>query len=124
MKAPTRPNLRGLYFVRALKNQIAGKFPLVLQSRLWGVSAGFVVAVLGAVLVFSAPEGAADHVSGVVVPVPGDAGDQVPDFGQGKSYQLLGAWIWAPFFERMTLRKAWANMERVMCRYQPVYCRT
>jgi (R,R)-butanediol dehydrogenase/meso-butanediol dehydrogenase/diacetyl reductase len=38
---------------------------LVLQSRLWDVTAGFVVALLGAVLVFSSPEGAADHVAGV-----------------------------------------------------------
>lgn len=55
---------------------------------------------------------------------PGDEDDKAPDFGKGQSYQLLGAWMWAPFFERMTLRKAWANMERVMCRYQPVYWRT
>ncbi len=82
------------------------------------------MALLGPVLVFSAPEGAADHVARVVVPGPGDADDQVPDFGQGEPYQLVGAWMWAPFLERMMLRKAWANMERVMCRYQPVYWRT
>ena len=28
-----------------------------------------------------------------------------------------------PLFERMTLRNAWANVERVICRYQPPYCR-
>jgi hypothetical protein len=37
---------------------------LVLQSRLWGVTAGCVMALLGAALVFSSPEGAADHVTG------------------------------------------------------------
>lgn len=31
--------------------------------------------------------------------------------------------MWGPFFERMTLRKAWANMESVMCRYQPLSVR-
>ncbi len=82
------------------------------------------MALLGPMLVLSAPERAADHVSGVVMPGPGDAADQAPDFGQGKPYQLLGTWMWAPFLERITLRNAWANMERVMCRYQPVYWRT
>jgi hypothetical protein len=38
---------------------------IVLQSRLWDVAAGFVMAVLGAVLMLSSPEGAADHVAGV-----------------------------------------------------------
>jgi peptidoglycan/LPS O-acetylase OafA/YrhL len=38
---------------------------LVLQSRLWDVTAGFVMAALGAVLMLSSPEGAADHVAGV-----------------------------------------------------------
>jgi len=55
---------------------------LVLQSRLRGVAAGFVVALLGAVLVSSSPERAMDDVAGVEFPVPGDPGDEVPDFGQ------------------------------------------
>ncbi len=29
-----------------------------------------------------------------------------------------------PFFDRVTIRKAWANMASAMCRYQPVYWRT
>lgn len=65
-----------------------------------------------------------DDVVWVWFPMPDDASDEVPDFGQWEPYQLLGAWVRAPFLERMTLRNAWANMERVMCRYQPVYCRT
>ena len=40
---------------------------LVLQSRLLSVAAGFVVTLLGAVLVFSSPEGAADHVVWIMV---------------------------------------------------------
>ena len=55
---------------------------LVLQSCLWGVAAGFVVALLCAVLVSSSPERAMDDVAGVEFPVPGDPGDEVPDFGQ------------------------------------------
>lgn len=47
----------------------------------------------------------------------------------GPSTSVLGtairarcsAWMWPPHFERITLRKAWANMERMMCRYQPLY---
>ena len=62
-----------------------------------------------------------DDVVWVGLPVPGDSGDEVPDFGQRQSYHLPEAWVWAPLLERMTLRNAWANMERVMCRYQPVY---
>jgi hypothetical protein len=49
----------------------------------------------------------------------------VPDFGQAQDNQLtIAIGARAPFFDRMTVRKAWASMDSVMCLYQPVYWRT
>lgn len=52
------------------------------------------------------------------------ADEQPPDFGQREPDQVPVSCGSAPFLERITVRKAWANMEGVMCRYQPVYWRT
>ena len=46
------------------------------------MAAGFVVTLLGAVLVFSSPEGAADHVVWIMVSGPCDPCDEVSDFRQ------------------------------------------
>jgi hypothetical protein len=97
---------------------------LVLQARFWGVAAGFVVALLDAVLVSPSPDRPAYHVAGIRFPVPDDEGDKAPNFGRGEPYQAPSPRMQAPFLERIMLRNAWANMERMMCRYQPVYCRT
>ena len=54
----------------------------ILQLRLWDVAARLVVTLLGAVLVFTSPEGAADHVVWIMVSGPCDPCGEVSDFGQ------------------------------------------
>ena len=50
---------------------------------------------------------------------------------QGKIEEAISAYQLAvvagfsgPLFDRVTVRKVCASIERVMCRYQPEYCRT
>jgi hypothetical protein len=87
-----------------------------------------VVGLSGAVLVSSAPGGAVQGVGGFGDAGPDQSGDQVSDFGQGERDQPViasaGGGSCAPFFDRVTVRKAWASIDRVMCRYQPVHCLT
>lgn len=46
------------------------------------------------------------------------------DLGQAQSDEVAVVWMLAPFFDRVMVRNACASIERVVCRYQPVYCRT
>lgn len=78
----------------------------------------------GGLLVFSAPVGALEYVFRTGRLGPDQVGEQVPDFRQGEGYELAVGRERAPFFDRVTVRNAWASIDRVMCRYQPVYCRT
>ncbi len=95
------------------------------------MSSSPVVALFGAVLVSSSPGGAVQGASGFGNVCPDQCGDQVSDFGEGQRDQLVVAGgvggvggSLAPFFDRVTVRKAWASIDRVMCRYQPVHCLT
>ncbi len=97
---------------------------LVLQSRLSSAFSFPVVMSSGIVLMLSAPACTLEDVSGVRDGGPGGAGDEAPDFGQGERYELWLAVSGAPSLALMAVRKAWASMERGMCRYQPVYWRT
>jgi hypothetical protein len=45
---------------------------------------------------------------------PGEAGDEVPDFGQGERYEAFRPGSGAPFLALTVVRKAWASMDRVM----------
>ena len=87
-----------------------------------------VVGLSGAVLVSSAPGGAVQGVGGFGDAGPDQSGDQVSDFGQGERDQPViasaGGGSCAPLLDRVTVRKAWASIDRVMCRYQPVHCLT
>jgi hypothetical protein len=86
------------------------------------------VALFGAVLVSSSPGGAVQGASGFGNVCPDQCGDQVSDFGEGQCDQLVVAGgvggSLALFFDRVTVRKAWASIDRVMCRYQPVHALT
>ena len=101
---------------------------LVLQSHLGWVFSSAVVGLSGAVLVSSSPGGAVQGVPGFGNGRPDQSGDQVPDLGQGERDQpVIASGVGgscAPFFDRVTVRKAWASIDRVMCRYQPVHCLT
>jgi len=79
---------------------------------------------LGVLLVSSAPAGAVQHVAGIGETGPCEVGDEVPDLGQGERYEVLVPGPGAPFLALTAVRKAWASIDRVMCRYQPVYWRT
>ena len=55
-------------------------------------------------------------------PVGPDHGDQqMPDLRHRQCDHLTVARVLAPFFDRVTGRKACASIDNVMCRYQPVY---
>ena len=86
-----------------------------------------VVVMLGAVLVFAAPAGTLQHDPGLRWCGPDQQDEQVPNLGQTERDQLDSAGV-APLFAaaraRVAVRKAWASMARVMCRYHPVYWRT
>lgn len=79
---------------------------------------------LGGLLVSSAPVGTLQCVFRTGELCPDEAGEQSSDFGQCQGYEFAIARVLAPFFDRVTVRKAWASMDRVICRYQPVYWRT
>lgn len=98
--------------------------PLVLQSHLGEVAAGPVVALSSSVLVAAAPLGSAEDVVWVGCFGPDQVDQQSPDFRDAQGDEVTSGWISAPFFDRVTVRNAWASIDRVMCRYQPVYCRT
>ena len=99
----------------------SGSCSLVLQSHLWLVSVRVVVALLCAVLVSSPPGGAVQGVIRVRWDGPEESDEESSDLGDGQGDQPA---VGVPFFDRVTVRKAWANIDRVMCRYQPVYWRT
>ena len=86
-----------------------------------------VVMLLGAVLVFAAPARTLQHDPGLRWCGPDQQHEQVPDLGQAQRDQLAAA-VMAPLFAaaraRVTARKAWASIAKVMCRYHPVYWRT
>ena len=88
------------------------------------MSASSVVVLPGGVLVSSSPVGALQDVSGLDGLVEDERGDEVPDLGQAHCDEAVVDVASRPLFARVTVRKAWASMERVMCRCQPVYCRT
>lgn len=75
----------------------------------------------GACLVSPAPAGPGQYVVVAVGVVPDEAGEQAADFGDGERDQLAGRCRCPPFAPaaaRVTVRKAWASIARVMCRYQ------
>ena len=86
---------------------------------------GFVVVMLGAVLMFAAPSGSLQHGVGLRWRGPDQQDEQVPDFGQAQRDELAVAGVMAPLFAaaraRVAVRKAWASIARVMWRYHPVY---
>lgn len=74
----------------------------------------------GAGLVSASPSGPGQDVVWVVVAGPDEAGEQASEFGDGEWDQLAGR-VWHPPFAalvRVTVRKAWASIASVMCRYQ------
>ena len=88
------------------------------------MSAGSIVMLFRGLLVSSSPVRAGQNVFGVERLGEDQADETVSDLGQAQGNEGAVAWMKAPFFDRVTVRKAWASIERVMCRYQPVYCRT
>lgn len=86
---------------------------------------GFVVVLLGPVLVFAAPPGSLQDHLGRRRSGPDQQDEQVPDLGQAQRDELATASGVAPLFAaaraRVTVRKAWASIAKVMCRYHPVY---
>ena len=102
-----------------------GAAPVVLQSRLGQVSSGSVVALSGSVLMAAAPAGACEDVAGIGLIRPDQVAEQPSDLGHAQCDQLaVVAGFSGPLFDRVTVRKVCASIERVMCRYQPAYCRT
>ncbi len=88
------------------------------------MSARSVVVLLGAVLVFAAPAGSLQHGLRGGRCGPDQQHEQVPDLGQAQRDQLATGGV-PPLFAaaraRVTVRKAWASIAKVMCRYHPVY---
>ena len=114
--------------VRRLADGVLVTIGLVLQLHLCGVFSSAVVGLSGAVLVSSSPDGSVQGAVGFGNAGPDQSGDQVPDFGEGERDQpVIASGVggsFAPFFDWVTVRKAWASIDRVMCRYQPVHCLT
>ena len=91
------------------------------------MSVGSVVMLPGAVLVFTAPAGTVQDDLRLRWCGPDQQDEQVPDLGQAQPDELAVASGVAPLFAaraRVTVRKAWASIAKVMCRYHPVYWRT
>ena len=63
----------------------------------------------------------AEHVRGGAVGRRSSRREEVSDLEQAQGNEVAVAWMKTPFFDRVTVRKAWASIERVMCVYQPVY---
>ena len=83
-----------------------------------------VVVLLGAVLVFAAPPRTLQHNLRLRWLGPDQQDEQVPDLGQAQPDELAVASGVAPLFAaraRVTVRKAWASIAKVTCRYHPVY---
>ena len=84
-----------------------------------------VVVFSGAVLVFAAPMGSLQHDLRCRWCGPDQQHEQVPDLGQAQRNELVAAPGVTPLFAaaraRVTVRKAWASIAKVMCRYHPVY---
>ena len=55
---------------------------------------------------------------------PDEVEHEAPDFWDGQGDEVTVRPGAEPPFERVMVRKAWASMDSVMCRYQPVYWRT
>ncbi len=53
--------------------------------------------------------------------VPDQVDEESPDFGESQGDEVSAGGILGPLFDRVTVRNAWASMDRVICRYQPVY---
>ena len=85
---------------------------------------GVVVALTGSALVTPAPFRSTEDVVWIGYFGPDQVDQQPPDFRDAQGDEVTSGRISAPFFDRVTVRKAWASIDRVMCRYQPVYCRT
>ena len=80
------------------------------------------MAVSGSGLVASSPAGPAQDGVYVGLVVPDEVGEQPADLGDGERDQVCRWPGRGPPFSvvaaRVTVRKAWANMARVMWRYQ------
>lgn len=77
--------------------------------------------MFGALLMASPPGGAVQGVLRVRRVGPQEPDEEPSDLGDGQGDQLA---VGSPFFDRVTVRKACANMDSVMCLYQPVHWRT
>lgn len=93
--------------------------PVLVPSRLWCVSAASVVVGSGGVLVSSSPARAVQDVLGAGGLGPDEGDDEVADLGQARRDHLAACSWSSPLSDRVTVRKAWASMERVMCRSGP-----
>ena len=87
-----------------------------------------VVVFFGAMLVFAAPAGTVQDDLWFWWCGPDQQDEQVPDFGQAQGDELAVSAGVAPLFAaarvRVTVRKTWASIAKVLCRYHPVYWRT
>ena len=86
------------------------------------MSAGSIVMLFRGLLVSASPVRAAQNMFGVERLGEDQADEEVSDLGQGQGDEVAVAWIKAPlFFDQVTVRKACASIESVMCLYQRVY---
>jgi len=72
-------------------------------------------------LVSATPVGPVQDRGSVWWLVPDEVGEQASDFGDGERDQLLdrpGSPLFPAALAVVMVRKAWASMARVMCRYQ------
>ena len=85
------------------------------------MSAGSIVMLFRGLSVSSSPVRAAQNMFGVERLGEDQADEKVSDLGHAQGNEVAVAWMKAPFFDRVTVRKAWASTERVVGLYQPVY---